>query len=55
VEDRADGNGGFTGIVTTHPIAGDPADFVVYDADPHNDLAGLLHLARVVRRGEVVA
>jgi hypothetical protein len=55
VEDLADGNGGFTGIVTTHPIAGDRADFVVYDADPRNDLAALLHPARVVLGGEVVA
>ena len=34
---------------------GAPADFVVYDADPRNDLAALLHLARVVLCGEVVA
>jgi imidazolonepropionase-like amidohydrolase len=33
---------------------GDPADFVVYDADPRKDLAALLRPVRVVLRGEVV-
>jgi imidazolonepropionase-like amidohydrolase len=33
---------------------GDPADFVVYVADPRKDLAALLRPVRVVLRGEVV-
>ncbi len=34
---------------------GDPADLVVYDADPRQDVRVLAHPARVVLRGEVVA
>ena len=34
---------------------GDPADFVVYDADPLDDLGVLKHPRRVVLRGRVVA
>ena len=33
---------------------GDPADFVVYDADPLADLAALKHPRRIVLRGQVV-
>ena len=33
---------------------GDPADFVVYDADPLADLAVLKHPRRIVLRGQVV-
>jgi imidazolonepropionase-like amidohydrolase len=34
---------------------GDPADFVVYDSDPLDDLSVLEHPARIVLRGRVVA
>jgi imidazolonepropionase-like amidohydrolase len=34
---------------------GDPADFVVYDADPLADLRALAHPRRIVLRGRVVA
>ncbi len=34
---------------------GDPADFVVFDADPLADLSVLYRPARVVLRGTVVA
>jgi len=34
---------------------GDPADFVVYDANPLDDLGVLTHPKRIVLRGTVVA
>jgi imidazolonepropionase-like amidohydrolase len=34
---------------------GDPADFVVYSADPREDVAILAHPARIILRGHVVA